>query len=307
MTSDADVSLFGKLPFVLVVENEPVCRGDVAACVRAAQRCDRAVRTEAEHIVCQLPTSHTLDQSVLAAAEHEEALIEQRPLGCHVLAVAEKPVEGDPVRPLTARHEGKFVPAEREVRVFIELLEARAGGCVLLPDLQQLAGPAVEQVFAPDDGVIIAPGRYIGLCVGWDFVLMNGIAVEAEPDVDAPVAEQREEKPRAVLRCGVELYPLARLVYLHIERFAPKVVNAVAVHRVAIVPEGAEHPLARAHGGIVAPDAAVADVVIIAAVRDRAGAGGAARAERVVEASGDVDAAEKHQCDARGLDQRRPP
>lgn len=70
MTSDADVSLFGKLPFVLVVENEPVCRGDVAACVRAAQRCDRAVRTEAEHIVCQLPASHTLDQSVLAAAEH---------------------------------------------------------------------------------------------------------------------------------------------------------------------------------------------------------------------------------------------
>lgn len=154
--------------------------------------------------MCQLSASHTLDQNVLAAAEHEEALIEQRPLGCHVLAVAEKPVEGDPVRPLTARHEGKFVPAEREVRVFAtELLEARAGGCVLLPDLQQLAGPAVEQVFAPDDGVIIAPGRYIGLCVGWDFVLMNGIAVEAEPDVDAPVAEQREEKPRAVLRCGV--------------------------------------------------------------------------------------------------------
>ena len=193
------------------------------------------------------------------------------------------------------------------MRVFIELLEARAGGCVLLPDLQQLAGPAVEQVFAPDDGVIIAPGRYIGLCVGWDFVLMNGIAAEAELDVDAPVAEQREEKPRAVLRCGVELYPLARLVYLHIERFAPKVVNAVAVHCVAIVPEGAEHPLTRAHGGIVAPDAAVADVVIIVAVRDRAGAGGAACAERVVEASGDVDAAEKHQCDACGLDQRRPP
>ena len=130
MTSDADVPLFGKLPFVLVVENEPVCCGDVAACVRAAQRCDRAVRTEAEHIVCQLSASHTLDQSVLAAAEHEEALIEQRPLGCHVLAVAEKLVEGEREKILAlgdTLHKRVIGQDEAVDRVTEAIMRSRAG------------------------------------------------------------------------------------------------------------------------------------------------------------------------------------